>query len=440
MSPRQLVIKLLDRLERTNAYADLLLNKELKEQELSELDRALIQEFFFGVIRWRNRLDWIIKNIYRGSIEKAPRFIRYILQIGLYQLIFMDKIPEYAAINEAVKLAKIKGGPYWGKKVNAILRSFQRNANQVKFPNLSTNPVEYISVYYSHPQWLVARWINRIRIEETISLCETNNKNPLLSLRINKLKTSTRELQSLLSQFNLSATRSPYIDNFILTNSLPDLNQFQPFQQGMFSIQDVSAGLACILLDPQPGEKIVDLCASPGGKTTFLAELTNDQATILAIDLNKSRLNLIRQNLNRLGLKSVQLIQSDGTQFSCQKVDKVIVDAPCSGLGVLSKRVDLRWKRTPEQINELTDLQLRLLKNAANMVKPAGVIVYCTCTIEPEENEYIVEKFLQENKNFHLDPASKYVPGEVTNSNGYVYTFPHRHKMDGSFAARLVNG
>ena len=192
MSPRQLVIKLLDRLERTNAYADLLLNKELKEQELSELDRALIQEFFFGVIRWRNRLDWIIKNIYRGSIEKAPRFIRYILQIGLYQLIFMDKIPEYAAINEAVKLAKIKGGPYWGKKVNAILRSFQRNANQVKFPNLSTNPVEYISVYYSHPQWLVARWINRIRIEETISLCETNNENPLLSLRINKLKTSTR--------------------------------------------------------------------------------------------------------------------------------------------------------------------------------------------------------------------------------------------------------
>ena len=168
--------------------------------------------------------------------------------------------------------------------------------------------------------------------------------------------------------------------------------------------------------------------------------MTNDQATILAIDLNKSRLNLIRQNLNRLGLKSVQLIQSDGTQFSCQKVDKVIVDAPCSGLGVLSKRVDLRWKRTPEQINELTDLQLRLLKNAANMVKPAGVIVYCTCTIEPEENEYIVEKFLQENKNFHLDPASKYVPGEVTNSNGYVYTFPHRHKMDGSFAARLVNG
>ncbi len=440
MSPRQLVIKLLDRLECSNAYADLLLNKVLTKLGLSEVDKSLIQEIFLGVIRWRNRLDWIIKNIYRGSIEKAPRFIRYILQIGLYQLLFMDKIPAYAAIDETVKLAKQKGGPYWARKVNAILRSFQRNANQISFPDLSTNPVKHISVYYSHPEWLVARWINRFGITETISLCEENNSNPVLSLRANSLKISAQELQNHLSHFNLLSTRSTNVDYFILTKSLPDLNQFQPFQQGLFSIQDVSAGLACLLLNPEPGDKIVDLCAAPGGKTTFLAELTNDQASILAIDLNKSRLKLIWQNLNRLGLQSVQLVQGDGTQLVCKEVDKVIVDAPCSGLGVLSKRVDLRWKRTPEQIDELTDLQSRLLNNAANMVKPEGVIVYCTCTIEPAENEYIVEKFLHENKNFHLDPASNYVPEQVTNSYGYVYTFPHRHKMDGSFSARLVHG
>ena len=384
-------------------------------------------------------MNWIIKNIYRGSIEKAPRFIRYILQTGLYQLLFMERMPEYAAINETVKLAKLKGGPYWAKKVNAILRSFQRNMNQIKFPDLSTNPVEHISVYYSHPQWLVARWVKRFGVAETITLCEENNKNPFLSLRANRLRISAGELQNHLSQFNLSTTISPIIDTFILTEKLPNLSQFQPFQQGLFSIQDVSAGLACILLNPKPGETIVDLCAAPGGKTTFLAELTNDQATILATDLNKSRLKLIRQNLTRLGLKSIQLIRADGTQLGCQKVDWVIVDAPCSGLGVLSKRVDLRWKRTPEQINELTDLQLRLLKNAAKIVKRTGVIVYCTCTIEPEENEQIVEKFLQENKNFYLDSASKYVPREVTNSYGYICTFPHRHKMDGSFAARLVH-
>ncbi len=282
------------------------------------------------------------------------------------------------------------------------------------------------------------RWIRRLGVEETISLCKVNNKNPELSLRANQLKISTPELQKLLAHFKVSTTRSSYLDNFLLTESLPDLSQFHPFQQGMFSIQDTSAGLACILLTVEPGDKIIDLCAAPGGKTTFIAELTGDQAAILAIDLNKSRLNLIRQNLNRLGLKSVQLIQADGAQFSCQKVDKVIVDAPCSGSGVLSKRVDLRWKRTFEQIAELTKLQLQLLTNASTMLKPGGVLVYCTCTIEPEENEHIVDKFLQDNKNFYVESASEYVPEEVTNSQGYIYTFPHRHKIDGSFAARLI--
>jgi 16S rRNA (cytosine967-C5)-methyltransferase len=216
------------------------------------------------------------------------------------------------------------------------------------------------------------------------------------------------------------------------------LSQFQSFQEGLFSIQDVSAGLACVLLSPRPGDKIVDLCAAPGGKTTFLAELTKDEADIFAVDANLQRLNLIRQNLNRLKLKSVQLVQADGTQYSSQKVDKVIVDAPCSGLGVLSKRVDLRWKRTPGQLEELSELQLKLLQNATKLVKPGGVIVYCTCTIEPEENEQIIDKFLIENKNFRLEPASKFISKELTTSEGFVYTLPHQHGIDGSFAARLI--
>jgi 16S rRNA (cytosine967-C5)-methyltransferase len=358
--------------------------------------------------------------------------------MGLYQLIFMDRIPEYAAINEAVELAKIKGGPYWGKKVNAILRSFQRNEYQIDFPDLSTNPVEYIAVYYSHPEWILKRWIDRFGVDNTILLCEANNKAPLLSLRVNTLKISTQELQNRLAQFEVSTSQSVYLSHFIQTQSLPGLSQFQLFQQGLFSIQDVSAGLACVLLNPKPGDTIVDLCAAPGGKTTFLAELTKDEATIFAIDTNLSRLNLIRQNLNRLKLKSARLVQADGAQFSCQEVDKVIVDAPCSGLGVLSKRVDLRWKRTPAQLEELSQLQLKLLKNAAKLVKSGGVIVYCTCTIEPEENEQIIEKFLIENKDFHLEPASNFVLKELTTSEGFVYTLPHRHGIDGSFAARLI--
>ena len=438
MSPRQLIVKLLDRFERSNAYADIILETELREQKLSEKNKGLIQEIFFGIIRWRNRLDWIIKKIYHGQLEKTPRFIRYILQIALYQLIFMDRIPEYAAIHEAVELAKIKGGTYWGKKVNAILRSFQRSEHKIDFPELSTNPVEFIAVYYSHPEWMVQRWIERFGIDDTILLCEANNKTPLLSLRVNTIKISVQELQSRLAQVDVLTSQSPYLKNFIQAQNLPDLSQFQSFQEGLFSIQDVSAGLACVLLSPRPGDKIVDLCAAPGGKTTFLAELTKDEADIFAVDANLQRLNLIRQNLNRLKLKSVQLVQADGTQYSSQKVDKLIVDAPCSGLGVLSKRVDLRWKRTPGQLEELSELQLKLLQNAAKLVKPGGVIVYCTCTIEPEENEQIVDKFLIENKNFRLEPASKFISKELTTSEGFVYTLPHQHGIDGSFAARLI--
>ena len=438
MSPRQLIIKLLDRFESSNAYADIILETELREQKLSEKNKGLIQEIFFGIIRWRNHLDWIIKKIYQGQLQKTPRFIRYILQIGLYQLIFMNRIPEYAAINEAVELAKIKGGTYWGKKVNAILRSYQRGKPNIDFPQLASNPVEFIAVYYSHPEWIIKRWIDRFGVDNTILLCEANNKTPLLSLRVNTIKISVQELQNRLAQFDVLTSQSTYLKNFIQAQSLPDLSQFRVFQEGMFSIQDASAGLACVLLNPQPGDKIVDLCAAPGGKTTFLAELTKDEADIFAVDANLQRLNLIRQNLNRLKLKSVQLVQADGTQYSSQKVDKAIVDAPCSGLGVLSKRIDLRWKRIPDQLEELSELQLKLLQNAAKLVKPGGVIVYCTCTIEPEENEQIIDKFLIENKDFRLEPASKFVSKVLTTSEGFVYTFPHRHGIDGSFAARLI--
>jgi len=438
MSPRQLVIKLLDKLDQTNAYADLLIESEFKKNKFSDPDRALIQEIFFGVIRWRNHLNWIISTFFQGNFDKSPHLIQSILQSSLYQLHLMDRIPDYAAINEAVELAKSNGGLYWGKKVNAILRSYQRNKDRINWPDRSTKPARFISVYYSHPEWMVQRWIKRLGFEATVAFCQANNKNPEMSLRVNRLKISTADLKSILAQSNVQTNQSIYLENFLLAQKLPNLNQFQPFQHGLFSIQDTSAGLACLLLDPKPGDTIVDLCAAPGGKTSFLAELTSDRSKILSIDLNKSRLNLIKKNLDRLGIKSVQLIQADGTQFSGDKVDKIIVDAPCSGLGVLSKRVDLRWKRTPEQVKELSTLQFKLINNAATLLKTGGVLVYCTCTIEPEENEQIIKRFLQEHKDFHLEPASKYVSKEVTGPDGYIYTYPHRHRMDGSFAVRLI--
>jgi len=438
MSTRHHIIKLLDRLQQTDAYADILLENELRKMKLTAADRALTQEIFFGVIRWQKRLDWIIGTLYRGSINKAPRFIRHILQCSLYQLIFMDKIPDYAAINEAVELAKSWGNGYWGKKVNAILRSFQREKQVIRYPDLSKNPVEHIAVVYSHPEWMVERWINRFGVEETIELCRENNRNPAVSLRVNELKTSVSNVQETLASLGIETTRASYPGNFLLTSKIPGLNQLEPFQQGWFSVQDPGAGIATVLLDARPGERIIDLCAAPGGKTTFLAEMSRDQAAIFAVDLNRSRLKLIRQNLRRLGLSSVQLIQADGTIFSTEPVDKILVDVPCSGLGVLAKRVDLRWKRTPDQLKQLTQVQLKLLNNAARLLKPGGVLVYCTCTIEPEENEHIVRRFLAEHSEFRIDPAGNRVPAEFVNEQGFVATLPHRHHIDGSFAARLM--
>jgi len=438
MSPRQLIVKLLDRFERTDAYADLLLDQELKKNKVNPKDSALIQEIFFGVIRWRNRLNWIIKHLYQGSLKKAPRFVGHILHISIYQLIFLDNIPDYAVINEAVAIAKSKGSVYWGKKINAILRIFQQNQYAIPLPDRTKNPTEYIAVKYSHPEWMVKRWIKRWDEEETISLCEFNNKNPKLSLRVNSLKAKTKEVLKLLAAQNYPATRSPYIENFLLAEKLPELSQFEPFQHGLFSIQDVSAGLACKLLDPQPEDTILDLCSAPGGKATFIAELTGGGASIIAVDRNYSRLKLVRQNCTRLELNSIFPVQADGIRFNCKNINKIILDAPCSGLGVLAKRVDLRWKRTTEQIQELSQLQRKLIYNTANLLNPGGVLVYCTCTIEPEENERIIEQFLAENKNFEIQPASEFVPKETTDSNGFIYTFPHRHGIDGSFAARLV--
>jgi len=404
MSPRQHVIKLIDLWETSETYADVLLENLFEQSKISSKDRALIQEIFFGVIRWQKRINWIIEQFFKGSYRKSPRFVRSILQSSLYQLIYLERIPDYAIINEAVRIAKSKGGRYWAGKINAILRNYLKNQNSIIFPDLNKSPVKAISILYSHPEWLVDRWLKRWGRDETIALCSANNERPSISLRVNCLKISTDLL----------------------------------FQQGLFSIQDESAGLACQLLGAKPGERIIDLCAAPGGKTTYLTELGENKTVVHSIDQHVPRLKLICENLKRLGFSDSRLILADGRNFSCKPVEKVLVDAPCSGLGVLSKRVDLKWRRKPEQMDELTKLQMQLLENAASLVKSGGVITYSTCTIEPQENEEIVAQFIKNNKRFQIDSAKKYIPKNFVSTEGYVSTFPHKHGMDGSFAAKII--
>ncbi len=438
MSPRQHVIKLLDSWEKSDTYADVLLENLFAKNKISAQDRAFIQEIFFGVIRWQKRLIWIIEQFFRGSFKKSPRFVRSILQSSLYQLIFLERIPTYAVINEAVRMAKIKGGKYWSGKINGILRNYQKNQDNIIFPNINKSPVEAISILYSHPEWLVDRWLKRWGRDETIALCSANNERPSITLRVNCLKISADLLIEKLTKFGIKISKSKFTENFLRADGLPNLSQFELFQKGLFSIQDESAGLACQLLGANVGEKVIDLCAAPGGKTTYLTELGKNKAIVYSIDRRLSRLKFIRENLKRLGFSDSRIIQADGKIFSCKPVDKVLVDAPCSGLGVLSKRVDLKWRRKQEQMDELTNLQLELLKNAASIVKTGGSLVYSTCTIEPQENEEIVNQFLKENRQFQIDSPINYIPENFISDKGFVYTYPHKSGMDGSFAVRLL--
>jgi 16S rRNA (cytosine967-C5)-methyltransferase len=295
----------------------------------------------------------------------------------------------------------------------------------------------YLSVYYSHPLWLVRRWLSRFGHEETEKLLVANNEVPGLTLRINKLKIRPAEFLSLLDNQKISYQGSSFIDYFIKVKSLSGIAQMNIFQSGYFSIQDESAALPVLLLDPHPGERVIDMCAAPGGKTTFIGELMQNQGEILAVDKYESKLNLIRISCERLEISNVQPIVGDAADLQIEPADKVLLDAPCSGFGVLRKKPDIKWKREPEDIARLVKQQTNLLENAARLVKPGGAIVYSTCTTEPEENSSIVKSFLAAHSDFRLVDASSLVNKSVVNNEGFVETLPHRHHIDGSFAARL---
>ncbi len=438
MSARENVIRLLEKWEKSDVYADILLDQLFQKSALEPSDRALVQEIFFGVLRWKNQLDWIIKQFFQGEISRAPRFVRFILQTGIYQLLYLERVPDYAIVNEAVRLARKRGGNYWARKINGILRNFIRKSDQVIYPDAEKDTIEYISVRFSHPRWLVQRWVQRWGASETIRLCEANNERPKISLRRNRLRISVEEFADYLTENEIEFQQFADVPDFFLLESFSDVAGLEHFRKGFFSIQDASAGLPCILLDPKPGDKILDLCAAPGGKSGYLMELSSGEAKVYSVDLNFFRLGLVKKNLQRLNFPVNRLIQADATNFSCKKMDKILIDVPCSGLGVLAKRVDLRWRRTVEEMAELPDLQLAILENAAKLLRSGGAIVYSTCTIEPQENEHVVEKFLHSHSEFKIESADKFITKKFVHENGWVQTYPHRHGIDGAFAVKLI--
>jgi 16S rRNA (cytosine967-C5)-methyltransferase len=434
---RGLAVKILNKVERTDSYLEKLLDAEMRNPELSGPDKALLYEIVHGVIRWMGRLDWVLNGFYKGQFSKAIPNLKNGLRVALYQILFLDRVPDYAAVNEAVEFVKKLQGQKPADLTNAILRNIVRSKSAIRYPDPDEDIVGYLSAYYSHPSWMVKRYIARFGREETEKLLLANNEKPFLTLKINSVKTNPEEFKSLLDSVNLRYMPGKYLPEFFKLQNLTNITAWEYFSKGYFNIQDESAGLACRLLDVKPGMRVLDLFAAPGGKTAYIAGLMGDEGEIVAVDKFDIRLQILEKNIERLGFKSVKSFASDALHFNDGLFDRVLADVPCSGTGTLSKKPDIKWKKNLLDLHRMTEPQLKYINKAASLVKPGGFFVYSTCSIEPEENFEIVKIFLDNNSNFKILSAQGVFPDDLLDENGCIQTLPHIHQMDGAFAAKF---
>ena len=431
-------VKILNKVERTDAYLERLLDNEMRNPELAGADKALLYEIVHGVIRWMGRLDWVLNGFYKGQFSKAIPNLKNGLRVALYQILFLDRVPDYAAVNEAVEFVKKLQGQKPADLTNAILRNIIRSKNAIRYPDPEEDLPGYLAAYHSHPSWMVKRYLARFGREETEKLLLANNEKPFLTLKINALKVKPDEFKSLLESVNLRFIPGKYLPEFFKLQNLTNITAWEYFAKGYFNIQDESAGLACRLLDPKPGMRVLDLFAAPGGKSAYLAGLMDDTGEIVSIDKFESRLDLLEKNMKRLDVRSVKPVAIDAMEYKDGEFDRVLADVPCSGTGTLSKKPDIKWKKDLLDLKKLFDIQFKLLSKASTHVKAGGILVYSTCSIEPEENFEIVKKFLDNNPNFKLISAAEQFAKDLVDENGCIQTLPHVHQMDGAFAAKLI--
>ena len=435
---RGIAVKILNRVDRTDAYLDKLLEIEIKNSELKSEDKALLFEIVHGVIRWLGKIDWVLNGFYKGQFSKCIPNVKNSMRVALYQILFLDKIPDYAAVNESVEFVKKLQGEKSANLTNAVLRNIIRNKDGIRFPDEKKDTVNYLSAFYSHPNWLVKRWVNRFGKDFTTKLLIANNERPKHTLRINNLKTNPDELKTLLSEVGLNHSAGKYIEDYLQLSTLTNITNWEYFKKGYFSIQDESTGMACKILDAKPGMKVLDLCAAPGGKTTFIADRMKNEGEIVALDKFESRLDIFKKNIERLGITNVRAVAKDALEFNENDFDRVLADVPCTGLGTLTKKPDIKWKKDLSDVRNLAKIQLELLEKSAGLVKVGGYVVYSTCTIEPEENIDVVNKFLEKNSNFELINVKGEIQDSLIDENGCAQSFPNKHNMDGAFAAKLV--
>lgn len=422
------------RIERDGGYSDIVLTQTLARSTLSERDRAFVNELVRGVVRWKSFLEHLIASTFHGDPAVIPLEVNLLLKAAFYQIHFM-RTPAFAAVNECIEALKARKMYAWTGVANGMLRGYLRRAQSIVLPDEKASPAAHLAVKHAHPEWMVARWLQRYGFSETARLCEANNQIPALSVRINRRRISIEAFHQRLLNCGASFQVGT-LEGFVRIEDIPDTERRRLLQEGLMTIQDESAGWIGRLA-AGAGSIIYDLCAAPGGKATQLAE-ENPAALIVAGDNKRHRARLIQEATQRLGLLNIRLLVADAMQPPLRPAPVVLLDAPCSGLGVIRKKPDIKWKRSPEDIPHLSELQKRLILRAADLTAVGGYLIYSTCTLEPEENEEIVD-FLLQNRDFMLIPAANAgIPNEFVTPEGYFRTFPHLHAMDGAFAAKLI--
>lgn len=432
------------------------LNEVFRGAHISARDHRLATELAYGAIKNGLVIDRLLGQAVDRPLEKLPGWIRNILRLGTYQLLFMERVPESAAVNESVDLAKKYGHRGTAGLVNAVLRRIARGEIKLMLPDPASHPEAYLSIKYSHPRWLIRRWLERFGFEATELICQWDNQPVTTWVRVNPLKSSLEEVEEKLLQTGIKVSQGvvpgallPYLgsgtgeDGSNRNGGLAEL-----VRQGLVTVQDQGAMLAGHVLAPHPGAVVFDICAGVGTKATQFAEIMGDQGRIIAIDLYWHKLELLQRDCHRLGIRSIESKAADARYLTSAELgtaDYVFVDAPCSGLGVLRKRPDLRWRREEEDILRLADLQVEILFGCAQLVKPGGTLVYSTCTTEPEENWGVVQRFLGKRKDFVLVPIKglDFLSGILNDADwenckrGFIQLLPHKHDFDGYFFARL---
>lgn len=434
--PREKAVQILCSIEQ-GSPADSLL--EEARRQFDHRDSAFILEVVYGVCRNRSHLDWVLDQFSAQPVSRTDIRTRNILRLAAYQMLHLDKVPVSAAVNTATELAK-KHGKKHGY-VNGLLRSLERRRGDIAEPS-GKDLVQRLSVLYSHPSWLVRRWLARFGVERTKVVLQENNKPAPLVIRVNALKTTKEELKASLEAEGAVVAETGYSPVGLEIRSSPGLRMLSAYEKGWFMVQDEAAQLISLMLAPRPGETVLDACAAPGGKATHLAELMGNSGSIVALESDPGRVKRVLENKARLGSDILKPVLGDARLYGEGSFDRILIDAPCTGLGVLRRHPDGRWSKKEETIRDRAALQRDILSHCSSLLKPGGVLVYATCTTEPEENEELITAFLQNNPDrYILDDPSHCLPepaaGFVTDRL-FFRTFPNNTTVDGFFAVRIL--